>query len=205
MHIPHPSHATVVAYVALFVALSGTAVAATGGTAILGATNKADRITTFQRASGTPLQLRTGNGAAALKVNSTGKVVRLNADLLDGADGSTYLRSLCAADQAPTRSFRCTSSYMRHVPIQQPLTPQGTVQPGTRGVGFADCEGNVTLGGGFVLGGASDRLDVVASSAPFTPQFRPLGWRVELVPNAANGGVINAGSFAYAICLKGNV
>ncbi len=36
MRIPRPSHATVVAYIALFLALSGTAYAATGGTFILG-------------------------------------------------------------------------------------------------------------------------------------------------------------------------
>jgi hypothetical protein len=34
--------------------------------------------------------------------------------------------------------------------------------------------------------------------------YRPLGWRVVVTPNRANGGVINPGSFAYAMCLKGN-
>ncbi len=35
IHLPRPAHATVVAYVALFVAMSGTAVAATGGSFVL--------------------------------------------------------------------------------------------------------------------------------------------------------------------------
>jgi hypothetical protein len=58
-----PSHATVVAYVALFVALGGTAVAANGGNFILGQSNTA----------GNPTQLTspTTNSAGALKVTST--------------------------------------------------------------------------------------------------------------------------------------
>ena len=58
-----PSHATVVAYVALFVALGGTAVAANGGNFILGQSNTA----------GNPTQLTspTTNAAGALKVTST--------------------------------------------------------------------------------------------------------------------------------------
>ncbi len=58
-----PSHGTVVAYVALFVALGGTAVAANGGNFILGQSNSA----------GNPTQLTspTTNSAGALKVTST--------------------------------------------------------------------------------------------------------------------------------------
>jgi hypothetical protein len=58
-----PSHGTVVAYVALFVALGGTAVAANGGNFILGQSNSA----------GNPTQLSspTTTAAGALKVTST--------------------------------------------------------------------------------------------------------------------------------------
>src|SRR5690349_9010282 len=58
-----PSHGTVVAYVALFVALGGTALAANGGNFILGQSNSA----------GNPTQLTspTTNSAGALKVTST--------------------------------------------------------------------------------------------------------------------------------------
>src|SRR5438045_717166 len=41
-----PAHRTVVAYLALFVAMGGTAVAATGGNFILGQSNSADTTTT---------------------------------------------------------------------------------------------------------------------------------------------------------------
>jgi hypothetical protein len=58
-----PNHATVVAYLALFIALGGTTYAATGGNFILGQPNSA----------GTPTQLSspTTNSAGALKVTST--------------------------------------------------------------------------------------------------------------------------------------
>ena len=58
-----PNHATVVAYVALFVALGGSAYAATGGNFILGQSNTA----------GAPTQLSspTTNAAGALKVTNT--------------------------------------------------------------------------------------------------------------------------------------
>lgn len=203
VRVPRPSHATVVAYVALFVAMGGTATAATGGLFVLGDKNRAGEMSVLERPSGTPLSLRAGSGAASLKVNSARRIPKLNADLLDGAHGATFLRSLCALGQAPTRDFRCTSSYMRHVPVRQPVDNLGRAVSSAPGVGVADCEGNATLGGGFVLGGSAERLDVVRQSAPYTPKFRPLGWRVELLPNPANAGVLNDGSFAYALCLKG--
>jgi hypothetical protein len=58
-----PSHATVVAYLALFIALGGTTYAATGGNFILGQPNTA----------GAPTQLSsaTTNSAGALKVTNT--------------------------------------------------------------------------------------------------------------------------------------
>jgi hypothetical protein len=198
-----PSHATVVAYVALFVAMGGTATAATGGSFVLGAKNTAGDISVLQRPAGSPLSLRSGNGAAPLKVNSRAQVPRLNADMVDGVHAATLLRSLCAPGQQPTRRFRCTSSYMRHVPIVQPRDNLNTVVVGAPGVGFADCEGSIALGGGFVLGPGED-LDTVTESVPAMESFRPLGWRVEVTPNPANGGIINPGSFAYAMCLKGN-
>jgi hypothetical protein len=202
-----PSHATIVAYVALFVAMGGTATAATGGSFILGAKNTAGDISVLKRSAGSPLSLRSGNGAAPLKVSSTAHVPRLNADMVDGVHAATLLRSLCAPGQQPTRRFRCTSSYMRHVPIVQPRDNLNTVIVGAPGVGFADCEGTIALGGGFALG-PGEHLDTITKSVPAmdgdVSLFRPLGWRVEVTPNPANGGIINPGSFVYAICLKGN-
>jgi hypothetical protein len=100
-----PSHATVVAYVALFVALGGTTYAATGGNFILGQPNSASSTTSLTRTganAGKGLQVTntsTGAGATALglnvasghppfTVNSGTKVANLNADKLDGLDSS---------------------------------------------------------------------------------------------------------------------
>jgi hypothetical protein len=90
---PHrPSHATVVAYLALVVAVGGgTAYAATGGTFVLGKANSATTTTALTRTTvGAPLSLVAKAGSAPLAVNSTVKVTRLNADLLDGKDSTAF-------------------------------------------------------------------------------------------------------------------
>ena len=86
------SHATVVAYLALFMAMSGTAVAATGGTFILGKKNSADVVTTLTSTAGPALSLRSPAGVAPLQVNRSVRVDRLNADLLDGRDSTDFVR-----------------------------------------------------------------------------------------------------------------
>jgi hypothetical protein len=87
------SHATVVAYMALFMAMSGTAVAATGGSFILGKSNSADTVSTLTSSSGSPLSLRSPAGSAPLRVNRSVKVERLNADLLDGIDSTGLVQA----------------------------------------------------------------------------------------------------------------
>jgi hypothetical protein len=203
IRVPRPSHATVVAYLALFVAMSGTAVATTGGAFILGQDNTASRTSTLTSRAGAPLSLDAAPGAAPMRVDSTKRVARLNADLLDGRHSSSFLRSLCPLGQGSTRRNPCTSTYMRHVPITQPTLPNGTIDVNSAGMGTASCENAATVGGGFVLGGPADRLDIVRASSPHTPVFRPRGWRVVLEPNPLNNGLIQPGSFAYAVCLKG--
>lgn len=90
-----PSPAMVVALIALAVALSGTAYAATGGNFILGQSNSAGHISTLKNnkgsalaltsgGTGTPLTLTAPSGVAPLAVDSTTKVANLNADELDG-------------------------------------------------------------------------------------------------------------------------
>jgi len=86
------SHATVVAYVALFMAMSGTAVAATGGSFILGKSNSASSVTSLTSSTGPALSLRAPAGTAPLQVNRSLKVDRLNADLLDGVDATGFAR-----------------------------------------------------------------------------------------------------------------
>jgi hypothetical protein len=86
-----PRHGTVVAYVALVVALGGTASAATGGTFLLGKSNSATHLTTLTDKKGTALSLKSKKGAPPLKVNRSARVRNLNADLLDGQHAKEFV------------------------------------------------------------------------------------------------------------------
>lgn len=70
----------------------GTAVAATGGTFILGRSNTASTVTTLSNTAGTPLALKATSGHAPLAVNTKTKVANLNSDLLDGLDSASLQR-----------------------------------------------------------------------------------------------------------------
>ena len=83
-HFRHPSAATVISLVALFFALSGTAVAATGGNFILGKSNTATSLSSLTNTKGTALSLSSSATAAPLKVSNTNLVPNLNASELDG-------------------------------------------------------------------------------------------------------------------------
>lgn len=76
----------------LVVGIDYVSYAATGGHAILGKINKAGATTTFKRThSGPAVTLTTtASGAAPLATNARGKVVNLNADLLDGRDSTSF-------------------------------------------------------------------------------------------------------------------
>ena len=85
---------TVIGAVTVLVLAANTvAYAATGGNFILGKTNKANTVSTLQRTtSGPALQLKTTSSSAApLLVNGKGKVANLNADKVDGYEGSQML------------------------------------------------------------------------------------------------------------------
>ena len=90
-----PSHSTVVAYVALVLAMSGTAVAATGGTLLLGKGNTAGRTTALtNHGTGAALRLAAHNLTTpplAVGLNHT-KVRNLNADFLDGLTAARLQR-----------------------------------------------------------------------------------------------------------------
>jgi hypothetical protein len=98
-----PSHSTVVAYLALFVALGGTTYAATGGNFILGQSNSASSTTALSAgvtgpafkvtntSTGAAASFNAAAGRPALAVNNAAKVTKLNADLLDGKDSTAFL------------------------------------------------------------------------------------------------------------------
>jgi len=103
-----PSTATIIATVALFVALGGAGMAATGGSFILGQPNTATTNTSLSapvaggktlqvtnndtsNAASTALGLTVASGHAPFTVNTGIKVTNLNADKLDGIDSTGFL------------------------------------------------------------------------------------------------------------------
>ena len=98
-----PSPSMVVAGAALFVALGGVGVAATGGTLILGQPNSADNTTALSSGvtTGPTLEVTNstnrpaakftaGNGAQPFIVNNAVKVSSLNVDKLDGLSSESF-------------------------------------------------------------------------------------------------------------------
>ena len=109
MKIIPKSHGTVVAYLALIVALGGTAQAVTTGVFSLGKSNSETKPTTISNTSsghalnlaakaGTPLSLSAPAGTAPLAVSNSVQIPKLNASLLGGLSAAAFqarLNSSC--------------------------------------------------------------------------------------------------------------
>lgn len=80
-----------VSIVALTLAGSTTALAAAGKPLIIGATNKASATTTLATTKGPALALKVKGSRPPLVVNTSTRVTKLNADLLDGQDASDFV------------------------------------------------------------------------------------------------------------------
>lgn len=81
--------AAVSAAALLVLGLDYTTYAVTGDSLLLGRINHADSATTLVRhGSGVALSLKSGHGSPSLRVSSSARVRRLNADLLDGKNAS---------------------------------------------------------------------------------------------------------------------
>jgi len=101
-----PSPSMGVALVALFVALGGSAYAATGGNFVLGSSNAANKTTGLTGSPATGAALSVTNSTAKqpaaaftvqgrtapFTVSSKGKVANLNADSLDGIDSTGFVQ-----------------------------------------------------------------------------------------------------------------
>ncbi len=109
------SPALVVSLIALFVSLGGVGYSATGGSFILGGSNKANKGSSLTaNVAGKTLTLKntsTGAGASALNLNVAGtkppfttnsgtKVANLNADKLDGLSSAAFLGTGAKASDA---------------------------------------------------------------------------------------------------------
>jgi hypothetical protein len=89
MHRPSP--ATVISVIALVFAMSGTAVAATGGDFILGKANTASAVSSLTNTKGTALSLSAKSTSPPLTVSNSVQVPKLNASELGGTPASGFL------------------------------------------------------------------------------------------------------------------
>jgi len=92
LFLHRPSAAIVISLIALFFAMGGTAVAATGGTFILGKANTATSVSSLTNTKGTALSLSSTSTTPALKVSNSVQVPNLNASELGGTPASGYMR-----------------------------------------------------------------------------------------------------------------
>lgn len=199
--LPRPRHATVVAYLALFVAGTGTAAAATGGTFLLGKSNSATSVTGLTNSKGTALSLSAKSGSAPLTVNSTTKVSRLNADLLDGLTSSQLQRRTEKTCSTAVKSIAASGT------VECTVAPKikTTVVTGyiDNLAGSATCPaGSTLLSGGFDLPFATEaNRDYVRKSGPTQSYIGgPYDtWTVTLDP-PTNDYQVNPQSKVYAVC-----
>jgi hypothetical protein len=199
IRIPRPAHATVVAYVALFVAMSGTAVAATGGSFVLGRANTASKTSTLTSRAGAPLSLVAPPGRSPLRVSSARQVSLLNADLLDGLHGRAFARRLC--HNGPADYVLAQTDCTRVLTVVVPLTNDGyrvlgkDPAPGA----IAGCPFGFAVGGGYRLGESATPDTVLASHGENGGRYQSTAWAVRVQPAAVTGVV--PGGQAYVICV----
>ena len=191
--------AAVVGTTALVIALSGTAVAATGGVFSLGHTNTTTSNTIIKNTKGTALVFAAKKGVAPFSVNGDKvKVPSLNADLLDGIDsaklqlrvtgqcGSTAISAVSA-----TGSVTCmTSHHLFFTSGTATFTvPAGITQVellargGGGSGGNSGTTANLGRGGGGGQGGVTTTLVSVTAGQLYTV-------------NVGAGGAVATGSAA---------
>jgi hypothetical protein len=143
------TYANVVSTLALLVALSGGAYAATGGSLILGRSNSASSLTEVSNPRGTAFSFRSKSGRAPFTVNANSvKVSSLNADKVDGLDSTQLQGQTGPAGPAGP---------------QGPQGPQG--ETGPAGSGAASSYGDGSDGVG-TFDGSSTPLARPGAAAP---------------------------------------
>jgi len=170
--VRRPSGAMIVALAALFVALSDSGTAATFQNFLLGKTNRPTRPTGIAASlrgpvfalantgAGVSASFNVKAGAQPFTVNSATKVQKLNADLLDGKDSTSFWSLTGNSGTNPAANFLGTTD-------AQPLVVQTNNQEafrvtptGTIGVGTATPSGKV----GVVASGSTDAIVATTAS-----------------------------------------
>ncbi len=215
MRLHRPSHATVVAYLALFVAMSGTAVAATGNVFILGHDNRAGHASVLANRSGTPLELGAKSGKAPLRVNTEKRVRHLNADLLDRLDSTAFLRTAAKAADANLLDGHDSAHFMATLCPDASVAFHAEVSAGCSQLTMVSgpmqvspswipsvsgrlllCHGGQVVSGGYQL---ADETVKVQTSEPWGLRYTNAGWYVGLFPGASQASIEH--STAWALCL----
>lgn len=200
-----PRHGTAVAYLALFFALSGTAVAATGGNFTLGKSNSESSSSSLSNTNakgGAALKLHTKKSSTPnLAVSNDAKIAHLNADLLDGLQGKELqprARLINASTTSPntvaagssgkyTFSMQCSATGFAKFKITGPGTGGGTTsRSANNGVANTFVSAPQPLGGGGYVAIADTDEQV---SATFYFQSGKKVTQVELLLTASNGGL----------------
>jgi hypothetical protein len=173
-----------VGVIATLIIGSGTAYAANGAGLRIGQKNKATKVTKIVNKKGTPLSLTAGKGKngklrAPLKVNSSKKVKKLNADLLDGKSAGAFapVAALSAGRTGVIAAKGGDEDSPGHAyAVAVATCPKGTILTG--GGGFAKYTGDALWYSG--------------------PGKRPNTWEVD----SDGDGVANNGKelIAYAVC-----
>jgi hypothetical protein len=195
MRMPRPTHSGVVAYLALLVALSGTAVAANGSPFLLGRKNHETSPATITSASGPAVRFNTAPGTPPFTVNRPVKVARLNADLLDGKSARAFLPRGGKAVNADLLDGLDSGEFQRNLQVNLVTAVVHEYY------GAVDCPtGWVATGGGFanevVPSGQVVRID---RNSPRTSLFgEPIGWSVWAQTNEFE----NVQRTIYAVCVK---
>jgi hypothetical protein len=133
-----PSPALLISIVALFLALGGAGIAATGGGFLLGKSNTADATSylsapvagsalnvsnTSTTAGSTALKLNVASGHAPLAVNSATKVPFLNADQVDGKSATDFLGAAgTAANSSKLGGYSAQTFYRLRTGTQRNTT-----------------------------------------------------------------------------------
>jgi hypothetical protein len=194
--ISRPSHATIVAYTALILATSGSAVAANGDALRLGQGNRESRTATVKNTGGPAMRFVSPRGTAPIVVSNSVRVSKLNADLLDGRSAASFLRVGAKAADADRLDGVDSSAFQRTLEYK---VVEGPILGYVNGV---DCPtGWHATGGGYKLNFNSDPAtrDWVEGSTPRLATFtdRPVGWTVWVEnPGGTDGGTV------YALCAR---
>ena len=210
LRIPRPSHGTVVAYLALTVAMSGTAAAATGGLFVLGQRNTESRASTVINSNGPALRLDSPAGSPPLAVNRQAKVTNLNADKLDGHSSSAFLRvdgtarsAVNAVNAASAAKAADSDTLDGHDSsyFQRDVKPVVVVQWATADYVKVLCPaGSAAVGGGYNLAFNADApsRDWVERSIPYVELSDPIGWEIKL----QTPGGVDGTQTVYAVCVS---